>query len=507
MKKIIVTISTLLLLFFSPAYADYNELKDSFNTYEPPRDFLTPESKDQVEGVPTNSPVPPAEEGNLLPLKSKHEKRLSGIGTADIDEETYQRISKIALEKEALIKRIRQKVQLEEIKAIAVLRNPAIQAARKKALAEIQSFDQVMNLDDSLRQYSTFTKAINNKVGPLKGKDSIKAAFPSPGLTALKGRIVENQVSVFTEKTAITAKQVVRDVEATFWSLVFVDKSFRITDETIAAFERLRDVATILYRSGKTSFQDIIKINIKLEELKEDLVTLASKKETVSIRLLELLNLPFTKIGKIDSSSLPARIPSVKKLYAIAREHRQELHVIRFQINKVASMVEMSESMMEARSDLGFSLFEADLINTTGTDAPKEAFSTKTMAAMKNNSPNQVWYGVNEPWLQQTRQTLESLKNTLISQENATDRMVRDAWYKADKDKREHLLYQKKILPLSKSALDVSTKEYEAGSIPFSQAIDSYTYWLKVKLTIAKKRSDFGTSFADLENITGKQLR
>ena len=135
---------------------------------------------------------------------------------------------------------------------------------RSKVMAEIQSFDQVMGLDDTLRQYTAFTKGINNKAGPLKSKDSIKMTYPSPGLTALKGRIVKNQVALQMEKMKIVSRQVITDVEKAYWEVVFVGKSTQITHETLAAFSRLKDVATILYRSGKTSFQDVIKINIKI---------------------------------------------------------------------------------------------------------------------------------------------------------------------------------------------------------------------------------------------------
>jgi outer membrane protein TolC len=129
------------------------------------------------------------------------------------------------------------------------------------------------------------------------------------------------------------------------------------------------------------------------------------------------------------------------------------------------------------------------------------------MAAMKNNSPVRAWNGINEPWLQQTRQTLESLKNTLKARENATDSLVRQAWFKADKALRELGLYKGKILSLSQSAVEVANREYEAGIIPFSQAIGSYTDWLNVRLTIAQKNADLGTAFAELEAIIGKSLR
>ncbi|MCA1786951.1 MAG: TolC family protein, partial [Desulfobacteraceae bacterium] len=138
--------------------------------------------------------------------------------------------------------------------------------------------------------------------------------------------------------------------------------------------------------------------------------------------------------------------------------------------------------------------------------APQQDFVEKTMASMKNNQPVKPWYGVDGPWVQQTRQTLAALEHTLVARENATDRMVYNAWFKTDKNLRELDLYQNRILPLTKSALDVSTREYETGSIPFSQAIGSYTDWLKVKLTIAQKTKDLGVSFAALETIVGTKL-
>jgi hypothetical protein len=52
----------------------------------------------------------------------------------------------------------------------------------------------------------------------------------------------------------------------------------------------------------------------------------------------------------------------------------------------------------------------------------------------------------------------------------------------------------------------VSTREYETGSIPFSQAIGSYTDWLKAKLAIAQKTKDLGISFTALETVVGKKL-
>ena len=507
MKSLIWMIAGFALFLSSSVYGNYQEMKKELDTYQPPTIFSVPEAAPSATAKndsPNRGMIGP---NVFASTKHAFETKLDTMGQNRVDPNTYSDIKKIAGDETALIHLLGQRVRLDEIKAISLLRNPEIRAAGEKILAEIQTFDQVMSLDDQLRRYSAFTAAINTKVGPVKTKDSVKMTFPSPGLTALKGKIVENSVSQQMEKAAVTVKAVIRDVETVFRDLDFITRSIRITRDTIAAFDRLRDVATVLYRSGKTSFQDVIKINIKLEELKENLVTLASEKKTISIRLCERLDLPwFNKVGKLESEPLPGNLPAEAGLYNQARSHRQELAALRFQVEKVTAMVEMAETMTQAQATLGFSFNDGGLVNTTGTDAPKEAFAAKTMAAMKNNSPVRAWYGVGEPWLEQTRKTLSSLKSTLKAQENATDRMVRQAWFKADKNHREHLLYRDKILPMAKSALDVATREYETGSIPFSQAIGSYTYWLKVQLTIARKNSDYGISFAELEYVIGKPL-
>ncbi|MDY0220480.1 MAG: TolC family protein [Desulfobacterium sp.] len=514
MKGEIITIAvTLLMVLILPTsslYADYESMQDEVLTYIPPHSFTILSDPETRETEPDMGETgwENSDFVHLRTLKRAYETTVSDtdarLGMTGSDKESINRIFPMVADNGALKNQVQNSIVLDEIKIMALLRNPAILAAQKKVVGEIQLFDQVMDLDDTLRQYTAFTSALNNKAGPLRSKDSIKMNYPLPGLTALKGRIIQNQVAGEINKRDIVVKQVVADVETAYWDLVFVEQTTRITEETLAAFDRLKDVATTLYKSGRTSFQDLMKINIKMEEYKEELITLVSHRRNIEIRLLELLNLPpDIPLGRIVPAPLPPRISGPEPLYPIAVKYRQELWVIRHQILKLEAMVEMAESMTEAQFTLGLSGSDNEIVNTAGSDAPNQAFATRTMAAMKNNSPVKPWYGADEPWLNQMRQNLSGLRQVLVNQENATHRMVHNAWFKVDRIFREYRLYKDRILPLAKSALDVSTREYETGAIPFSQAIDSYTGWLKVKLTIAEKQTGLGSAFADLEQIMG----
>ncbi len=514
-----VKIACLLLLFFPVlAHADYARMNKTRAAYTPPA-FLNLFLESKTKETPSltgrgaeNGAGPFSINSQMLDsqiqaLKKTHEKGLDPKGISFLssyDPAMYAKLVDLSSDSLAIGSRIGQKVVLKEIEILSALRNPAVLAAQKKVAAELLSYDQIMGLDDTLKQYDGFTKGINNKAGPVSMKTSIKQGWPFPGLTSLKGKIIQEQVAIAIEKMNMVQKDVITQTRTTYWDLVLVDESVIITAETIDAFERLRDVATILYKSGKTSFQDIIKINIQMAILKEDLITLASRRKTFEAGLLELLNLSNTaRVGKTGKPDAHKKVNEPDSLYHIARENSQELKVIKHRIGKINYMIQMAEAMIQEPFTLGLSQYENEIVTTVGTAALKDAFAKKTMASMKNNQPQKPWYGLSEPWLNQTRQSLLSLKETRTREENATDRMVRDAWFLVDKNRRELVLYEKKILPLSKSALDVSEREYESGSIPFSQAIDSYTFWLTVKLTIAKKQSGLGRSIAALEKKLG----
>ena len=501
------------LFIFSPVFADYVQMNKNLEDYSPPAYFRSP--GDEVTAKNNKTAEKQTIEDKIVSeiqnLKSQHEKRFRELQTieflSNVDPVSSLQLAKIAENHQFLENWVAEGLKLNELEIIAGLRNPSIKAAQKKIVAELESFSQIMSLDDNLKQYSAFTEGLNNKIGPLKMKESIKQKYPSPGLTALKGRIIQQQVGVLTEKMNVTQKNIITEIRKAYWSLVFIEDSIRIKSETIDAFNRLKDVATTLYKSGKTSFQDIIKVNIRAEILKEDLVTLSSKKKNVKVKIRELLNLPVsTKLGNVIRIAPYKKVGAIDELYSLARQERQELKSTRFQINKVQDMIEMAESMIQDSFTLNFSVFEDEPVNSVGSDASKTSFPEKTMAGMKNNTPAKPWYGIDNPWLNQTRQNLLSLKQTLIKKENETDRMVRDSWFMVDKIKREYLLYKDRVLPLSKSALEVSTREYETGSMPFSQAIGSYTDWLKAKLNVAKKRADLGIAVANLEKTIGKSF-
>jgi len=390
------------------------------------------------------------------------------------------------------------------LSGMTLLRNPAIAEARSLVNAELATQSQVDDLELVLSQYAAFTKGLMNGVGPVKGRSSIDMGFPFPGVTGLKGQVVAQSVAAAREGLAMAERDAVTQMQEAFWNLVYLIKARNITRETLAVFKNLHGVADTLYRSGKTGFQDVTRVTVKVHILEDALLTIQEKQKNVQALILSLVNLsPGTFLGQPVPPSRSFKVPKIETLYTMAQKNRQELRQIRAVIGKMERMVEMAETMILPGFDLGFSRYRDDAVTKVGSVSMGATFPQKIPASMGKGVPKKPWYGVGASWLAETRKRLNAKREKLKTMEAQTRKMVRSSWYELDRAVRTSKLYGDTVVGLSATALEVSTREYESGRVSFADVAGAYSDWLKARLAHARGISDIGIYRAKLDQIIG----
>ena len=501
----------LALIFASQAQAAYRDMKQQIETYTPPayiQDLTRPSPASEEPEKDTGFA---AERRKIEEIKSHWLKSLSTPDPGPVflqpDDRLLESLRPAGSDEQAAGDALKGEFSLAVLETLSLLRSPKIKSAESRLRATIEAFSQVDALDEILRQYTAYTEGLMTGVGPMKGKDPVKMKFPFPGVLSLKGQIVTQEVKAAREDLEAARRDTVTGARKAFWNLLFIHKSRKITAETIALLKRLESVATTRYEAGKTSFQDVVRIRIKREILDEELITLREKQRNMESKIREILYLDHNiKIGSPKAIRLVKNIPTLQSLYKKAHENRQELRRLRARVGKMERMIEMAETMVLPPYTLNFSLYEDEAVIQAGSAAMKKTFPDTIEVSQGAGLPKMPWYGLQDAYLRETRQKLKALGETLKQAEAETADRVRSSWFELDRARREMSLFKDKVVSLSKSALDVTTRGYESGNVSFADVIASYTLWLDANLSLAKQQSNFGVAWAELERIVGTSL-
>lgn len=512
MKRKTIVILWLILWTSHPACAGYRDLKNDYTAYRPPAYFEA-----QFRPVPAIK-KPGIDEAFVMQLE-RIKSMKSGWETEMVSGERKEAffhpdparlntLKPAGMNGNAAARILKRPYALADLEILALLRNAGIKAAENRFRGALESFSQVAALDEILREYSALTEGLMTAVGPMKGKEPMRTKFPFPGVLALKGQVVHQQVLAERESLEIVRRDALTEVRKAYWDVVYVIRETQITAEMLELLRQLEAVAGARYEAGKTSYQDVIKTRINRKTLEVDLTTMEERRRNVESGIRAILHLPLNvELAPPEMIRSPDKSPALDTLVDIARDRRQELRRLRALLGKTERMIEMAETMIFPSYALSFSFYEDEAVSMTGSAAKKETFPVQTQAATGVGLPKMPWYGTEDAYLRETRQKLYALEAELNQAEVSAHTLVRIAWFELNRSWREVALYRDDIVQLSRSALNVSKRGYESGTVSFADVMDSYTTWLRANLVLAKTQSDLGVAWAKLEQVVGVSLQ
>ena len=450
---------TLLLgLGTTVAQADYRDLLAAFEQYRPPSHLFHPAVQ-----APSQSPAEndafEAEKQRLANLKASWQKEIRDLAAPTAfyhpDAQVLAALEAARTDTAAAQGAVSRQFSVDVPEVLALLRSPAIKAADNRVRASLEKFSQISAVDDILRRYTAFTEGAMTGVGPMRGHGGVRSQFPFPGVLALKGQAVTQDVVAAREQLEAARRDAVTAARISHWRLWFLHQTISISERTIGLLRELEQVSVTRYEAGRTSFQDVIKVRVQRELLDERLVTLREKLQTTHMKLREILHLPLnTPIGMPRVPLDEADVPDLPSLYDTALAKRQEIKMLSARIGKMDAMIEMAETMLLPALDMGLSLYKDQAVNQVGTQAGQSTFATRTTASAGAGLPKRPWFGFADAYLREMRQKRLALQQELNRLRDATLAMVRNKWFALDRARREKRLYQDTVVQLSEAALE-----------------------------------------------------
>jgi len=177
----------------------------------------------------------------------------------------------------------------------AIEKNPKILAARERHTALKEKIPQAGAFEDPMLGAGVVNLPNNfdfNEEDMTMKEISVSQKFPFPGKRGLSEEVAAKEAEAGAAEVDDIANQVVRDVKTTFYDLSHVYRAMEVTRRNKSLLEELAKIIQTRYSLGQAIQEDVIRNQVEISKMVDDLIMLEQKKRALAAKLNYLLNRP-----------------------------------------------------------------------------------------------------------------------------------------------------------------------------------------------------------------------
>jgi outer membrane protein TolC len=284
-----------------------------------------------------------------------------------------------------------------------------------------------------------------------------------------------------------------------YYEYAYLSKSIIITKETINLLRSFENVAQAKYASGTTQNQDLLKVQLELGKMENDLMAMEDMRRPLVASLNALLNLP-------QDSDLPWPSEDLENIDVDNTYSETEKLAAELKRNNPA-LLAMDETVGRETANLKLTkrAYFPDLtVGVTQEYMP---------AGMSGNEQEQrmVMFSINVPiWFNRINAEIEDARASLKAAENGRDNLKNEilselamAQYKLRNSVRQARLYKEALIPKAVQTLNATKSAYEAGGMDFLSLIEAQRELLNFQLIYYRQNADYQQRLIQMRSLIG----
>lgn len=233
-----------------------------------------------------------------------------------------------------------QAQSLEEYMAMAARENPELQASFHDYHASLERLPQVSSLPDPKVMIGYFIEPVRSRAGDFNFNASISQQFPWFGLLKARKDVAARQAEAKLRAFEAKRNEIFFQVKKNWYSIYELEQRTRITEENLKLLRNIENQAVKKYETGKAQMVDVIRVQIQIKDLKNQLKKVQKDRQPLLARFNALVNRPAGELVEISDElvllddfnfisldSVLTQNPQLKQLQAQQQAAEQELKV------------------------------------------------------------------------------------------------------------------------------------------------------------------------------------
>jgi len=384
----------------------------------------------------------------------------------------------------------------------ALSQNPDIQAARKRVDAAAYRVPQAASLRDPTFGATAFPEPVQTAAGQQEVALTATQHLPWFGKLSTRAAAAEADTNVARAHLAAVELEVIEQVKQAYYELYFVQRAIRITEDNRKLLQQFVRIADSKYRTGKASQQDVLRAQVEVSNLDNQLIRLRQQRDSSQAKLARLLHVsPDTPLRALERPPEEQIPRDLRRLYEQAIAGRPELHAQLAAIRRDRRMVDLAR--LEYFPDLTAG------VTWIGTSAaglsPVANGDDPLLLGLSVNVP--IYRKRLEAGVREAESRVVASTRQYDSLRDRTVESVKDVYAQATSQYDLVKLFRDDIIPKAEQTLEVSQAAYQVGDVDFLQLIDNWQQLLRFQIAYHRLQSQLQQTLAMLERVIGRQLQ
>jgi outer membrane protein TolC len=388
-------------------------------------------------------------------------------------------------------------VNVDELVREALSNNPSIIAAQQKYAALKEKVPQSGALDDPMLSFGVVSlpNDFDFKEEDMTMKEiAVSQKFPFPGKRGLSEEIASRQADAGAAEIDDVANRVTRDVKTAFYDLSHIHRAKDVAERNKGILEDLARLTQTRYSLGRAIQEDIVRIQVEISKMVDDLIMLEQKQRAVEAKLAYLLNRPRNSpVGLPAAVDYHAAALSIDALQEQAVRENPMLKALKQEIAASGKSVDLARKDYFPDFGLKFAYGQRD----ERLDMYSGMIEMNLPIFFQSKQDRKVAEAYADMRSAQAR--YDSAQNEVIY-------MVADLGSMVQRLERRIELYRTGILPQARLQIDTAMSAYMVDKADFMTLLDSRMRLYRYELDYHEALTDYEKSLASLEALVGDAL-
>ena len=384
------------------------------------------------------------------------------------------------------------RAELAEYARYAEQHNPKLKQALARYKAALAKVAPASAWVDPRLTYGYFARPVETRTGPQEMRFSAAQTFPWKGKLDLKGRIAQQEAEVESQRYEAARRSLIFEVKAAYYDCYFLERAIAVTEGNLRLLAHLEEVGRTRYRGGTGEHAPVLKAQVELGRLEDQLRSLRQQRRPAAARLNAALGRAVTApIAVSDSLPMAALDLDEEALKARLQAANPTLQMRHTQARAQSLGVELAGKQFYPDLTVSF-----DYIHIGDRGA------NPLMAMATLNLP--LWRSSYEAGERAAKLSHQAALQGVADEKNRLAAELELALYKQRDAQSRSALYRDSLLPKAEQALNVTQRAFAADRSDFLAVIDAQRTLLEFQLAYERARTDQALHWAEIEKLVGE---